>query len=351
VASNKTLSFVEILLAAYRKAAFIADPVTGFFSFQLSAINGLSSNDHHSTSLDANAESNRNCIGVSFILLKAKPHAIAPHTRYGSGDPTSDVTKLRKHVLNWCYNNDESSCSPVLNTQRTGMLRDAIEKGRIANNSIKRFLEGLKSLIWTAYYDTPLAVAMPLSEENLLLAALAVADQIPPIVIELILELYPQSAYIQHPGNGLLPLHTVARSPSYAPLPFEVTLSMDLIEMVALSNPDSLSCKSKDGSLPLHIAIASGKSWDSLRSLVQRYPKALLVRDPRTRLLPFELAACRDSFVSVEKVVQRKTVLTKWSKQSTKENGRQLRRIVRDYQLSKLTTIYSLLRYRPGALS
>mmetsp|Transcript_24520 Transcript_24520/g.58169 ORF Transcript_24520/g.58169 Transcript_24520/m.58169 type:complete len:1367 (-) Transcript_24520:57-4157(-) len=333
ILSDKSLAFVWTLLHAYRKAAFVDDPVSGLFPFQLAALNGT-----------------LNALNVSFLLLHTKPHAIAPQTRYGSGDPTADITKLRQHVLNWCYKNNASRSNPILNRQRIDMLRNAIESGRISTNSLKRFWLSLKSLIWTAYYETPFAVAMPLSDENLLLAALAVSDQIPPIVIELILELRPQSAFTEHPGNAILPIHAAAKAPPYESLPFEVTLSMDLTEMVVLSNPAALTLTSQSGSLPLHIAIESGKTWTVLHSLVERYPKALFVRDPRTRLFPFQLAACQESFIRVEKLVQRKTALTKWSKQSSKENGRLLRQMVDDYQLSKLTTIYEFLRSRPGVL-
>ena len=335
VLSDKSLAFVGTLLHSYRKAAFVVDPVSGFFPFQLAAMNGT---------MDA--------LNVSFLLLHTKPHAIAPETRYGSGDSTSDITKLRRHVLNWCYKNDASRSTPILNRQRVDMLRDAIETGRIGDNSpLQRFWSALKSLIWTAYYETPSAVAMPLSDENLLLAALSVSDQLPPIVIELILELCPQSAFTEHPGTANLPIHAAANAPPYEPLPFEVVLSMDLTDMVVLSNPAALTLRSENGSLPLHIAIRSGKVWTVLHTLVERYPKALFVKDPQTHLFPFQLAACQEeSFLLTSKLVQRKSVLTKWSRHSSKDNGRSLRRIVDEYRLNKLTTIYELLRCRPGVI-
>jgi len=70
---------------------------------------------------------------------------------------------------------------------------------------------------------------------RLLHAALWNSDIIPPIVIELILQLYPLSVYKIQLDTSLYPLHAAATIFSYIPLPFERNLFMGtVLEMITL---------------------------------------------------------------------------------------------------------------------
>lgn len=348
--SGKSLSFVQTLIQSHRKGVFVADPVTGLYPFQLAALSAAPNGGKQSPGVTKdNAAASTSVI---FELLKAKPNAVAPYFRYGSGNTKSDLTELRRHVLNWFYSKTESG-DTVLNKARTDLFRGAIERGAITDASLKRWWSSVNSLIWNTYYESHDAIAMPISKkENLLLATLWTADKIPPIVVELMLELWPNSIHAKQPRSDLLPIHIIAKTPSYTPLAFERTISMaSVLEMIVLADPNAAATKSpQTNQLPLHISIQSGKTWQDLRALADLGPETLTVRDPKTQLFPFQQAACRETFISIEKLVQRKTFLTKWSKRGPRDNARHIRRIVKNYDLQKLTCIYMLLRSKPAAL-
>jgi ankyrin repeat protein len=60
----------------------------------------------------------------------------------------------------------------------------------------------------------------------------------------------------------------------------------------------------KQGQLPLHAAIRSGKTWtEGVKSLVEAYPEALAIPHPSTSLYPFMLAA-EDNHDNVEMVYE-----------------------------------------------
>ena len=56
--------------------------------------------------------------------------------------------------------------------------------------------------------------------------------------------------------------------------------------------PESARRRDKDGNLPLHLAVSSGKKWEcGVHTLLQAFPEALRMRDCQHCLFPFMLAA------------------------------------------------------------
>ncbi|KAL7576085.1 hypothetical protein ACA910_000866 [Epithemia clementina (nom. ined.)] len=131
----------------------------------------------------------------------------------------------------------------------------------------------------------------------LLHAALANSD-VPPLVIRLLLALYPDSIQIETPNphdmEGSLPIHLACVSPDYIPRHYELQLqgsslmpnsALSTIDIVVRADPKAVTRPYKRR-LPLHLAIQSGK-LGVLKPLVDAAPETLFYRDPETFLYPF----------------------------------------------------------------
>ena len=55
--------------------------------------------------------------------------------------------------------------------------------------------------------------------------------------------------------------------------------------------PETLLAKNSKGHYPLHLALYNQQSYDTLTCLFKAAPKTITMRDEKTKLLPFMLAA------------------------------------------------------------
>eukprot|EP00523_Entomoneis_sp_CCMP467_P003299 CAMPEP_0168748244 /NCGR_PEP_ID=MMETSP0724-20121128/16075_1 /TAXON_ID=265536 /ORGANISM="Amphiprora sp., Strain CCMP467" /LENGTH=2129 /DNA_ID=CAMNT_0008796065 /DNA_START=166 /DNA_END=6551 /DNA_ORIENTATION=- len=150
----------------------------------------------------------------------------------------------------------------------------------------------------------------------LLHAALANSD-VPPLVVRLLLALYPDSIYLQAPSpqndpsmEGSWPIHLACLTRDYIPRYYEsqmmgssllpspdgnndmsspgVTNSNHINALAIVVQADSSAVyKRHNRRLPLHIAIDAGKLYNSLQPLLDAGPETLFVRDPETFLYPW----------------------------------------------------------------
>jgi hypothetical protein len=288
-----------------------------------------------------------------YELLRANPIAVYPVMACGSGDPKGDVGPVAQRVLNCCYSykKGESETGWVLNQGRTKVLRDAISKGCIPE-VLKKWWSQLKRLIWKTYNERNAGRridCMPRNDEYLLHAALSNGGT-PPIVIELILELYPKSVQMRIPGTDRYPIHIAAGSPSYARLPFEKIISMSsALEMIVLVDPDALHLEST-GRSALHIAIDGGKTRQELRPMIDADPDLLSEPDLCSGLFPFQQMASRESFTPTHRLIRSRTSTVKWYDQSPADNARLLRSFQHEYERDKLSSVFEMLRTKPEVL-
>ena len=133
--------------------------------------------------------------------------------------------------------------------------------------------------------------------KHLLHAALSNSD-VPPLVIRLLLALYPESIHLRtqppHDMEECLPIHLACVTLDYLPRYYELQLdgssllpnsSSSTIDMVVQADPGAVYKRYKRR-LPLHLAIHSGK-LGSLKHLVDAAPDTLFCRDPETLLYPW----------------------------------------------------------------
>lgn len=351
ILAQQSWIFVNTIVTLRPKVVNAIDPWTRLFPFQLAAVNkAYITSDPKEGATSSNYQYREDDqLDVVFELLRMNPVAVSPILSCGSGDPTGDLGPVAQHILSWCYVYKNHGW--VLNRAKLETLRHAISKGVLPKSMLKWF-ETLKLFIWKMY-DLKNAgkriACMPRGEIFLLHATLSNGGT-PPIAIELLLELFPDSIKTPIPGTNQFPAHIAAASPSYCPMPFETAISMSsVLEMLVLAYPGALSLES-NGRNFLELAIASGKTWSEVRSIVLEKPTLLELRDRRSQLFPFQQMSSTESSMPLQDWMHAKTFATKWTDRTPAENGAMLRRFRREYHLDKLSAIFEMLRAQPGAL-
>jgi ankyrin repeat protein len=356
--SGKPGFFIQFLVHLDPRTIAASDPLTGLLPFQLAAIGDKSDRDRGDSSSPGGSGSNRDTqrLNMIFELLRMNPLAVSPLLSRGRATVRADLNKLISHIVGFCYHQEIRGSRKCwkLNIQRIGLLRAAIDSGQIPD-PLRQWWSVLISLLWKAYDEVMRknrSVRMPHNDEFILHAALWNADKIPPIAMELIVEIYHSSVHMIQPGTNKLPLQIAAAVPCYVPFSFESSISLgSALEMITLLDRDALRVRcTMDGRLPIHTAIASGKTWWSLRSMVEGAPETLFILDPVIGLPAFLLVSCKETFVLRHSIGRARTASRQWHQHGTTENARILRGLAKAYHKEKLTCIYEMLRAQPTAL-
>lgn len=102
-----------------------------------------------------------------------------------------------------------------------------------------------------------------------------------PSIVEYALKLHPDEA-ITKDKRGMTPLVVAARKVNTLREIFQLLLKIPAVDAM----------KGHGGRLPLHLALSSGRTWNNGVALIaEAAPPALQVRDVKTNLYPFMLAA------------------------------------------------------------
>lgn len=191
------------------------------------------------------------------------------------------------------------------------------------------------------------------SDSTLLHNALMNPDS-PPLLVQLLAKLYPDSILLNHPRTSALPIHFACRQwkfREYPPRRGEKIVDLDQVCGELLKDDPRQTRMRNRGRLPLHHAIAAGKTWDFIKPLVTHDSESLLARDPTTRLRPFQLAALKvHQTFDIDAVTRREYQPMVWNTMSNKERDRQMRKLLNHYDLQQLDVIYELLRHGPSAV-
>lgn len=208
-------------------------------------------------------------------------------------------------------------------------------------------------------------------EKNYLLHAAMTNSDTPPLITRLMVALYPESIRKPDPWHGALPLHLACMTQDYIPRYYEnfalaATCHLERsLDVVLEADVASAKIRFRDR-LPLHLAIASGKTIDSLGCLLAagavKNPDGSLdyvqlsQRDPKTLLYPFQLAATytnngdHDSF-RWTCIARNKFSYAVWQGKSDREKACSVLQVASSEESQRLDTIYRLLRLRPTVLA
>jgi hypothetical protein len=192
--------------------------------------------------------------------------------------------------------------------------------------------------------------------KNCLLHAALSNSDVPPIVIRVLLSLYPKSISLPDPKQNVPPIHAASSCREYIPRQYESQSigKAHVLEIVVEADKNATNTRHQHR-LPLNVAIESGKMYESLETLVLSNKKALCHRDQRSRLYPFQQAAAypnrgdEDSF-RWSCVARNKFSHAVWRGLSGRQKAAAVYRVVEEESLCRLDTIYELLRREPGVI-
>jgi hypothetical protein len=199
-------------------------------------------------------------------------------------------------------------------------------------------------------------------KEHLLHAALSNCDT-PPSLIQLLMVLRPEAIKIPHPANESLLIHLCCRNWKYNLFPISQGLGVDrdleleepdmeqVLRLILAVDPTVVRKPHRDR-LPIHYAIATSKSLDFIQSILKHDTSLLAVRDPSTKLFPFQLAALINPFKNPAMWAAARRTPEQWNKEMTPEQHSQaVSDVIAEQDLDQLTSIFELLRAFPVAVS
>jgi hypothetical protein len=297
-------------------------------------------------------------LSTIFQLLRRKAGNIC--SREAMSDVASGIVKplarnVSNHFITWLYtySNQNYTLNSVSRDAYESALKEARKSQsleRLANPDFMQWWKKMKYLIHLPQQLDAIA-SMPMEEadEYLLHNALLTGDT-PPLVIELILALHPNSLRRRMPDSYLLPLQIACRTKSYVSRPFE-DVGTSTVELLVKAYPNAARCKCQNG-LPLHIYIRSGKAFSKeIQCIVDAEPRALKVRDVETHLFPFQLLAAAIQYKEQSFPSTDFDITMDWLDLPTRARAERLRLLKREEDLLALTAIFELLRRDASVLT
>jgi len=253
---------------------------------------------------------------------------------------------------------------PVLSDDEAEVT-EIVKRNRIQMKSVtgKGDLEGDLAIWWhkmemllrVSYHKT-LRDALPNGKQWRVVHAAAGCDGCPPGVLHFAMKIEAgQCEEADEEGN--LPLHVAAGAPAYIRQNFEKTYG-SRIEMLVKKYPEASRKKNVKGELCLHIALRSGKTWDSgIKKILKAEPRGIKIKDTATGLFPFMLAAIGNKNPSsdegraqAEARARSKFNKSEWILMTEADQNKEIKAILHNDQLMTLDTVFRLLLAAPSQL-
>jgi hypothetical protein len=134
--------------------------------------------------------------------------------------------------------------------------------------------------------------------------------------------------------KGNLPIHVLLQNVRRNASARQAENTKTMVEHLLRVSPTSVSCRTRRGELPLHIALRSSMTWHTgIQPLAEANVVTVEVRDPVTKLFPFMQAAIGDP------------ILRSYSDDELKKKNFS---IFQSGELEQLNTIFGLLILSPG---
>ncbi|GAX23507.1 hypothetical protein FisN_14Hh319 [Fistulifera solaris] len=215
------------------------------------------------------------------------------------------------------------------------------------------FLDWWKKIEYLIAFSTGANHPEKFPKNQLLHAALKNIDT-PPLVVRMLLALYPQSIQLVDQETLAHPLYIAASRPEYIPRKYEVEMcGRESILEIVLSHEKRLINKRHELRLPIHAAISSGRVYSDYRCLVTSHPEFLLQRDPETGLYPFlQAAAVRQKLghFRLACVARNKYSYAEWTNMSDLEKANAIQQVTEEEERALFESIYQLLRLEPSVV-
>ena len=401
IAAAKSWSFIKPLVVQDLQSLHVRDPITNLYPFQLAACRSevsfnmemLTKNQFTRTEWNKLADYQQDNevrkvmhfydleqLTVIFEILKHSPGAIDHEslvreeaTRRASGpqrlkideglEPSDQVINSMQmkmvrgmfglgnvsgHFIAWSYERTRRGWK----THRTNfaVIKDAIMDGFVPIK-MDGWWRKLKFWIWQdCLWDN-----IPRRDDFLLHGALC-NPETSPWIIELLLEVFPRSSSIPLPeSEGCYPLHIACVTDRYIQLPFEFSNKRTTLELIARAFPEAMMLKWKS-KLPLNLAVAHSKEWDEIEFLAENEPVTLAIRDPDTKLFPFQLMALNRSYTTEQKmqfenIAKNEVGKNEWKAASAQERVTYLSKVLEKHETAILEGVWELLKLNPALVS
>lgn len=285
ISTSKSVEFLDALVQKDRQSLSFRDVQTRLYPFQMAAVNNLNKNaamwaharyapdewknlevEERAKAVDDVLEEQKvEQLNTIYYLLRANPAAVEPaatlRKAHGFRD-THGKGMVSAHYLLLLYARGDYD-DFVLLKENLALIHESIKAGKVVAD-LEQWWSKLK--FWIRYCYTG-SLRLPHDDEYLLHAAVANSD-VPPLVVELVLAIYPNSASLPVSGQQAeYPLHIAAATPQYAPQPFETIESGAVITLLFNAYPEAAEIQSPSG-LPVDIARAKGtRSPEEIRVL------------------------------------------------------------------------------------
>ena len=164
---------------------------------------------------------------------------------------------------------------------------------------------------------------------------------------------------LEHPFNQSMLFHLICRNWKYNLFPRSKNIgvqldleepSMEQVLRIVLASDPTLTRKRHRDRLSLQFAVGTSKSIEFLDALVQKDRKTLTVRDPQTKLYPFQMAALGDLNKNAATWAHARFSTDAWKNLEPEDRAKAVDEVIEELQLGQLNTIYYLLQQFPTAV-
>lgn len=286
-----------------------------------------------------------NCQDGTTIITDYTQKALVTHYRRGCHPLAPGIPAFGKEIIDWCkVNRSSEDEKKEEDVKKEEFLSGASDQCR-EWWAILRFL-----LFYSAYGKNFSKKANPVMDMHLVHAALAVpATQ--PSLIQLLLVIFPEARAELCPTFKALPIHLACTRWRYDVLRNDKDSSMEkVLKMFLKADKEQLVCRYR-GRLPLHMALTVGQSWSFVKPFVSLDKKSVGMRDPHTKLFPFQLAAIKISSKNLAMLLRNQYTPSEWRNTPPSEKKLEFARARDNQDRRQIGTIFELLRRHPDAIA
>ena len=266
------------------------------------------------------------------------------HTKYGGAEPYG------KELIDWAKKREER-CLPA-----KGNVVDDADSGsgflEGVSDAVIDWWEKLQYLVAYCAYGNEYQDNEQIAEHHLVHASLCVASS-PPSLVQLLMIIYPQAKRDVCPVYKALPIHLICSRWKYDLLQHQPqdpdVIGRTIKQLLVGEAKDHVFVQHRTR-LPLHLALSASQTWSMVSVLIEKFPSSVGIRDPSTRLFPFQLAALKQPPKILALMLRTRFSPKEWRKLSLADRKKQYLNAEEIQGVRQLMTIWELLRKHPAAI-